>query len=140
MCALIFVSLYISKNLIDEHLLPKDIRHMGSLRALERSKASLSPPHGICCSRQGCPVSLCFRSPQAFSLLAAALMRAAPPIVNCVLTGRRVSLQSTKLQESVQDEQSWALSIVPLLPAAAWLVRNTRNCQLFPDNASPASF
>ena len=44
MCALIFVSLYISKNLIDEHLLPKDIRHMGSLRALERSKASLSPP------------------------------------------------------------------------------------------------
>ena len=68
--------------------------------------------------------------PPSFFTLAAALMRAAPPIVNCVLTARRVSLQSTKLQESVQDEQSWALSIVRLLPAAAWLVRNTRNCQL----------
>ena len=59
-----------------------------------RGAKPLGPHPGIC--RQGCPLSLCFRSPRAFSLLAAALMRPAP-IVNCVLR-RTVSAQSTKLQ------------------------------------------
>ena len=122
-----------------------------------RGAKPLGPHPGIC--RQGCPLSLCFRSPRAFSLLAAALMRPAP-IVNCVLR-RTVSAQSTKLQSvgfctgakpsSVHSGQclhqrerererqrgggSQALSIVRQRRRPTGSLQDARNCQLFPDNS-----
>ena len=116
-----------------------------------RGAKPLGPHPGIC--RQGCPLSLCFRSPRAFSLLAAALMRPAP-IVNCVLR-RTVSAQSTKLQsvgfwsKTIISTQwavfapergregggSQALSIVRQRRRPTGSLQDARNCQLFPDNS-----
>ena len=125
-----------------------------------RGAKPLGPHPGIC--RQGCPLSLCFRSPRAFSLLAAApaLMRALP-LLSIVFS---VARQSTNLQSvgfcagagpsahsrlclhqrrrrrrrkrwRMRGGSSEALSIV----RQQWQrptrsLQDARNCQLFPDN------